>query len=74
MLTNPATLLYNQINSSIKNISVDKKPVKQSGLLGRQTEDSNTGELDMNKPVNRVTEYIRSIRKSREELNNGDES
>lgn len=71
MLTNPSTMLYNQINLALKNTSENKKPVKKSGLLGKQSDETTTGERDMNKPVNRVTEYVKNIRSMREELGNG---
>lgn len=74
MLTNPSTMLYNQINLSLKNTGNKKKPAKTSGLLGKTMNTASDTELDMNKPVNRVTEYVRNIRSMREELDNGDNS
>lgn len=67
MLTNPATMLYHNIDRRIKKEAVEEKPkTKMRGLLAKSMDTIRKPQDDITQPLDRVTEYVKMIRDQRE--------
>jgi ribosome-binding protein aMBF1 (putative translation factor) len=67
MLTNPATMLYHNIDRRVKKEAETAKPKPtMRGLLAKSVDKMRKPQDDITQPLDRVTEYVKMIREQRE--------